>query len=113
MQGQWLGSYQGNTQGVVTVELDDVGDHYEGMVYVYPGNTIFPPIAGGVVTVDKSENFTLQITTDVIDMRRGVLVTWEAVKSNYPTITLDPTIDTVWSCDMKNNVLVIDFTSKS
>ncbi|WP_130578845.1 FRG domain-containing protein [Bradyrhizobium sp. Leo170] len=113
MQGQWLGSYQGNTQGVVTVELDDAGDHYEGMVYVYPGNTIYPPIAGGVVTIDKSENFALPIMTDVIDMRRGALVPWDAVKSNYPRITLDPTIDTVWSCDMKNNVLVIDFTSKS
>ncbi len=26
MRGQWLGSYQGKTQGAVTVELDDLGD---------------------------------------------------------------------------------------
>jgi hypothetical protein len=55
----------------------------------------------------------MQIKVDVIDWQRGVLVAWDAVKNNYPKITLDPTIDTVWSCDMKNNVLEIDFTSKS
>ena len=53
MRGQWLGTYKGKTQGAVTVELDDLGDHYEGMVYVYPGTAGFPPIAGAVMTIDK------------------------------------------------------------
>ena len=114
MRGQWLGSYKGNTNGVVTIELDDLGDHYEGMAFIYPADpAIFPPIAGAVTTADKSPKFAVQIRTDVIDLQRGFLVGWEAVKHNYPKITLDPTIDTIWSCDMKNNVLEIDFTSKS
>jgi len=62
MRGQWLGRYKGNTDGVVTVELDDIGDHYEGMAYIYPGNpAMYPPIAGAITTVDKSTKFTLQI----------------------------------------------------
>ena len=113
MRGQWLGSYQGNTQGVVTVELDDMGDHYEGMVYVYPGTPGLPSIAGAVTTADKSDKFSLQIKTDVIDMRNGILVAWDSVKQNYPGITLDPTIDTSWYCERRKNVLVIDFNSKS
>src|SRR5262245_51388614 len=112
MRGQWLGSYQGNSPGALTVELDDLGDHYEGMAYVFPGDpTIYPPIACAVTTADKSEHFSLQIKTDPIDIERGIVVPWDLVKDRYPKITPDPTIDTVWSCDMKNNVLVIDFSS--
>jgi FRG domain len=113
MRGQWLGSYQGNTPGVVTVELDDLGDHYEGMAYVYPESPTLPSIAGAVTTTGKSDKFSLQIKTDVIDMRRGVLVPWDAVKQNYPGVSLDPSVDTSWSFDRQNDVLVIDFTSKS
>jgi FRG domain len=113
MRGQWLGSYQGNTQGAVTVELDDLGDHYEGMAYVYPGTPGLPSIAGAVTTTDKSDKFFLQIKTDAIDMRNGSLVAWDSVKQNYPGVSLDPTIDTSWSCDRQNNVLVVDFNSKS
>jgi hypothetical protein len=113
MRGQWLGSYQGNTQGVVTVELDDLGDHYEGMAYVYPSSPGLPSIAGVVATVDKSEHFSIKIKTDPIDMRRGILVAWDSVKQNYPGVVLDPTIDTSWSCDRQNNVLTIDFNSNS
>jgi hypothetical protein len=82
MRGQWLGSYQGNTQGVVTVELDDLGDHYEGMAYVYPGAPGVPSIAGAVLTTNKADTFSLQIKIDAIDMQHGVLVPWDAVKHN-------------------------------
>jgi hypothetical protein len=113
MRGQWLGSYQGNTQGTLTVELDDLGDHYEGMVYVYPGTPGLPSIAGMVLTTNKADTFSLQIKIDAIDMQRGVLVPWDAVKHIYPGVSLDPTIDTLWSRNSKSGVLVIDFTSKS
>jgi FRG domain-containing protein len=113
MRGQWLGSYRGNTPGVLTVELDDLGDHYEGMVYVYPGAPGVPAIAGAVTTTDKSSKFSSLIKTDVIDLRRGVLVPWESVKQNYPGLSLDPAINTAWACDQQNNVLVIDFDSNS
>jgi hypothetical protein len=112
MRGQWLGSYQGNTSGVATVELDDLGDHYEGMAYVYPGTPGLPPIAGAVTTADKSDKFSLQIKTDAIDMRTGVLVAWDSVKQNYPGVSLDPAIDTSWE-RVGDTTLVIDFNSKS
>jgi hypothetical protein len=90
MRGQWLGSYQGNPQGAVTVELDDLGDRYEGMVYVYPGNPGLPPIAGAVTTADKSDKFSLQVRTDAINMRNGILVPWDSVMHNYPGVAPDP-----------------------
>lgn len=114
MQGQWLGRYQGNTNGVVTIELDDLGDHYEGMAYVYPADAaMFPPIAGAVTTVDKSLEFSLQIKVDVIDLQHGFLVPWNAIKHKYPNVTLAPTIDTIWSCDANSNVLEIAFNGQS
>jgi len=113
MRGQWLGSYQGNTQGTVTVELDDMGDHYDGMAYVYSGAPGLPSIAGRVTTADKGDKFSLKIKTDAIDMRRGIVVSWDSVKQSYPGVSLDPEVDSSWSFDQQNNVLVIDVNSKS
>jgi len=112
MRGQWLGSYQGNTHGAVTVELDDFGDHYEGMAYVYPGTPGHPSIASAVKTADRADTFSLQIKSEAIDLQHGILLSWDAVKHKYPSVSLDPTIDTTWSWDSKNG-LVIDFTSTS
>jgi hypothetical protein len=111
LRGQWLGSYAGNNQGAVTVELDDLGSHYEGMVYAYPGVAGLPAIAGAVTTSDKSDAFSLQIRTDVIDLSHGVLVPWDTVKQNYQGVTLDPTIDTQWQRNA--DALVIDYKSIS
>ena len=113
MRGQWLGKYQGNRQGVVTVELDDLGDHYEGMGYVYPGTPGFPAIAGRVTTVDKLDRFPLQIKPDVIDMRTGVLVPWDSMSQRYPGVVLDPMINTSWEFNLDSNVLTINFDSVS
>jgi hypothetical protein len=114
VRGQWLGSYRGNTNGVVTIEMDDLGSHYEGMAYVYPENpALYPPVAGFVATTDKSPKFAVQINVDVIDLQRGILVSRAAAKQHYPNVTLDPVLDAVFSCDAKNNVLEIDFNSKS
>ena len=95
------------------VELDDMGDHYEGMAYVYSGAPGLPSIAGRVTTADKGDKFSLKIKTDAIDMRRGIVVSWDSVKQSYPGVSLDPEVDSSWSCDQQNNVLVIDVNSKS
>jgi hypothetical protein len=35
MQGQWLGRYTGANSGEAILELDEVGDHYEGKAYIF------------------------------------------------------------------------------
>jgi hypothetical protein len=89
MQGQWLGSYQGTTHGAVTIELDDLGDHYEGMAYVFPADpSKFPALAGAVRTADKSLKCSVEVAVDVIDLSRGMLINWDMVKHHYPGVTL-------------------------
>lgn len=115
MHGQWLGSYSGvDPSGTVTVELDDLGDHYEGMAYIYPGNyPAYPAIGGMVTTVDKSDQFSLQIGVDPIDMGHGVLESWDSIKHKYPKVTLAPTIETRWYFERESGVLFIEFDSAS
>jgi hypothetical protein len=113
MGGQWLGRYDGRTQGVVTVKLDDLGDHYEGMAYVYPGTPGFPAIAGRITTVDKLDRFPLQIKPDVIDMNTGMIVPWDSIRQRYPNVVLDPVLNTSWEFNLDINVLTINFDSVS
>jgi hypothetical protein len=59
MLGQWLGGYTGNTQGVVIVELDDAGDRFEGVAFVYPNDRKFPPLFAPVETPGKDVNLRI------------------------------------------------------
>jgi hypothetical protein len=42
------------------------------------------PARSGPISIPTTGSGRLQIKTDVIDMRQGVLASWDAVKQNYP-----------------------------
>jgi hypothetical protein len=42
MQGQWLGRYTGSNSGEAILELDEVGDHYEGKAYILEDQQLSP-----------------------------------------------------------------------
>lgn len=113
MQGQWLGSYKGNNEGVVTIELDDLGDHFEGMAYCFPNDLQFPALGAAIKTVDRSPKFSIQLKVDVVDRQRGILLPWDAVKEHHPGVVVDPTLDAAFSFDLAAGHLQINYSSKS
>jgi hypothetical protein len=48
MQGQWLGRYTGTNSGEAILELDEVGDHYEGKAYIFEDEPLMPSTIAGV-----------------------------------------------------------------
>ena len=54
MNGQWIGTYGGTSNGEIILELDDAGEHYkdEGIAYLYDNNKDIPV----VVAIIKTEN---------------------------------------------------------
>ncbi|CAL77402.1 hypothetical protein BRADO3625 [Bradyrhizobium sp. ORS 278] len=96
MRGQWFGSFKGDNEGTVTIELDDLGDHYDGMAYVFSRAPGVPGVAGRIRTKDKSRSFALQIPIEIITSN-GTIVPWDAVKDNYKGAPFDPLLTTIWS----------------
>jgi hypothetical protein len=90
MNGQWIGDYVGTNQGALVLDLDEVGDHYEGSAAALESN---PPL-----NVPKGQkSFQLRTPLMPIDRVSGRAVTWDELKKNYPSdVTAPNYADTKW-----------------
>jgi hypothetical protein len=42
MKGQWLGQYSGSNEGLIIIDLDDLGDTYKGHAFLFDNNNALP-----------------------------------------------------------------------
>jgi hypothetical protein len=106
MRGQWLGRYQGATKGVAVVELDEVGDHFEGVAWAHPDEGGYPPLFAPIEIPGKPQKFELNLRISPVDVQRQMLTTWEAIQANYPGVTVPPSLQTSW--EVKGEFLNIE-----
>jgi hypothetical protein len=98
MNGQWIGPYSGTNSGLLVVELDDLGDHYEGFAYAYDSDASLPSLIATLHHVPKAEsNFARRLPLAPIDRQTGHILTEELIKDRYPGITAPHYADTEWS----------------
>ena len=87
MNGQWIGRYTGSNNGLIIINIDDIGDHYEGITYLHDDDTKLPGVAAAFKTKDKNRN--LKFTTELIlpiDPSTGKPDFWENIKKYYEGI---------------------------
>lgn len=71
INGQWIGRYSGSTSGLLVIDLDDMGTHYEGRVFAYDDNPSSASAFAFIRTPDKSTTFKLSIDLLPINPRTG------------------------------------------
>lgn len=92
MRGQWIGKFSGTNTGDVTLDLDDVGDHYEGSAIAFDDNPEVPSIVLGIVTPDKGLRHDLEIRNlAAIRPNTTVLLTTEDLARDFPNVNM-PTV---------------------
>jgi hypothetical protein len=83
MRGQWLGTYQGNTEGKAMINIDEVDDHFEGIAYLNPFNKKFPSSVVYLSTENKNHNQSSTAYIFPIDPRTRFQGGWEDIKELY------------------------------
>jgi hypothetical protein len=93
MNGQWFGPYSGTNQGLLVVDLDDVGEHYDGSASALDNNAQLPPIYADFtrapIPKEKTE-FDLTVPLMPIDRVSGNVTTWNEVAKIYPPDVVVP-----------------------
>jgi hypothetical protein len=86
MRGQWLGTYSGTNSGSAIVDIDDVGNRFNGYAYMYDNNAGLPSTRADI-KVDKPAGNSLQARLPLlpIDTNTGDTTAWPAIASMYPT----------------------------
>ncbi|MEY4588102.1 MAG: hypothetical protein RL497_178, partial [Pseudomonadota bacterium] len=84
MRGQWLGRYDGSTNGKIMINVDDVDDHYEGVAYLHPDDSSIPGTVAYFSTRNKKKHHSTKVSTYPIDPRNGFQTTWDEIKQLFP-----------------------------
>ncbi len=83
MDGQWNGRLKDNENaGVVTLDLDDAQDFYQGTVALFPDNSELPAYLAAIKTVDKSDHHHLQIRINSYDRKNNTFLSNASVEND-------------------------------
>src|SRR5262249_8720320 len=97
MNGQWIGEYVGTNQGTLVLDLDEVGDHYEGSAVALESNPSLPPTFALLNVPKRQKSFQLRTPLMPIERVSGRAVSWDELKKNYPPdVTAPDYADTKW-----------------
>jgi FRG domain len=101
MNGYWYGTYEGTNSGRMVVEMDDMGDHFEGCAYVYDSNVSLPSSFTFMKTPNKATR--LQYNTPMLPLHpeTGEPVAWNQIANRYPGVNVPTQADVhcEWSAE--------------
>ncbi len=114
MNGQWVGTYWGSENGLLVVEIDDMGDHYEGRAYAWNGQPALPSTLVFIRTPNKANESQLTVDVFPIDPRNNTPTTWDQLAATFPgvnfprhakvNISLDgPVLSVCWTTDIQTS----------
>lgn len=83
MKGQWIGGFVGRYKGMAVANIDQVGSHYEGIIYMNPSVLTDPVL--GVTFVTSNLNLSQIVTANIIPLSAVTRssITWDEFNQIY------------------------------
>jgi len=111
LSGQWITQYAGTNTGKLVIDIDNVGDHYEGTACAWEDNPQLPNSLVRIRTTSKSNSCRLEhVPVQLMDKRGSFLLpdTIERLKANGAVLPLTADIE----FDLKGNDLSVKWTTE-
>lgn len=84
MRGQWLGTYSGDTTGLIIINIDELPTCFQGVAYLNEENKQIPSAAVFFRTADKSAQFQFRTSSIIpINPLSGYTDAWDNIKHMY------------------------------
>src|SRR5712692_8046206 len=110
MNGQWIAEYTGSNSGSIIVNLDDMGDCYEGVAFLVDKNHKLPALTAGIKTSDKTRTFQFKTPAIFpINPCTRLVDSWDEVKKFYPEAIIPDQAEV--SGDWNEERLVLSWTT--
>jgi FRG domain len=90
MNGQWIGPYTGSNSGLLVIDLDDMGTHYEGRAFVWHDNPSLPGTFVFIKTLDKAASRYLSLDLLPVNPRTGDVGSWDQIAPLFPPCVTFP-----------------------
>jgi hypothetical protein len=90
MNGQWIGPYTGSNSGLLVIDLDDMGTHYEGRAFVWHDNPSLPGTFVFIKTLDKAASRHLSLDLLPVNPRTGDVGSRDQIAPLFPPCVTFP-----------------------
>lgn len=78
------------------INIDDVGDHFEGVAYLHPDDHSIPGTVAYFSTKNKNKRHSVSVSTFPIDPRSGFQTTWDEIKKLFPSSSHSENADAIF-----------------
>jgi FRG domain len=100
MKGQWLGRFSGTNSGAAVLEMDRVGENFEGKTYVFDDNIALPSTAAFVRIPAGRNSFIIEkLLLTPLDPGSMDFTEWNSLKSRFPDVSFPSNAHTEWRWD--------------
>jgi FRG domain len=110
MYGQWIGNYTGTNSGLLVIDLDDFGTHYEGIAWAYDDDPLLPGTFVAIKSPDKQTSFQSRFPLNPVDPNTGLPTTWDRMATGLPPNTRVPQYADV-RVDWDGDSLTVEWTT--
>ncbi|MBI5602332.1 MAG: FRG domain-containing protein [Deltaproteobacteria bacterium] len=86
MKGQWIGRFEGDVEGQIIANIDDLGKTYGGAVFFLPEKQGLPASAAYFETTDKKAKSACKALTVPIDPITSQPTAWENIQKLFPGV---------------------------
>jgi hypothetical protein len=100
MNGQWVGTYAGSTNGNIIINIDKRETNYRGVAYLFDSDDAHPGSAIAFTTANKDKEFSLR--TDgilALDCVSGQAIPLASIADKYPNLAFPEYADVKGSFD--------------
>lgn len=110
MNGQWAGRYAGTNSGLLVIDLDDMGTHYQGIACAYDDDLSFPSTFVFIKTRDKTASVKDWFELQPIHPYTGLPSKWAEVKKLFQSEVIFPEYADV-ELDVIDDIMRISWNS--
>jgi hypothetical protein len=85
MRGQWVGRYQGTSNGLIVVNADEYSTHFGGVVHLIGDDRTLPDVIATFQTANKDPELKFRTTAVVpVDRSTGMVGRWDQLAKSFP-----------------------------
>jgi hypothetical protein len=83
MNGYWVGPYAGSNVGRMVLEVDDMGDHFEGCAYAYDTSASLPSTFAVIKASNKANRLQFKVPLFPLHPQTGEPTEWQQISGLY------------------------------
>jgi len=110
MDGQWIGTLNGEVPGTVVLDLDDRGNRYTGVAYFKPQTSGVPSTIAYIDTITKAERYELVSRIGSIDDVNKQPMDPDSLARVFPDVLHDTTA--IITLELRSDELLVSYRTK-